>query len=180
MFGDFLEHIVQQKVKQLITQQITKWASGTDTAIHDVIGTLLWWLSKNTKLPSWADALAAALDKDHDGSILDDLGDLMQNSPMGERIMTHILGSQRTRIEAAIAQKTWLPAETVSQLYNLLAPLVMGKLWQEKKIQWRSSWQLADLLQKESSEVQQDSQLQPLLALLDTDGDGDIDLQDFL
>ncbi len=60
-----------------IQNQLGLDADATKKAVPAAVGTLLGALAKNAQSPSGATALLGALTKDHDGSILDNLGGLL-------------------------------------------------------------------------------------------------------
>ncbi len=75
-----LDMIAQQlggdQIQQL-SQQLGTSPQATQQAISAALPALLGGLSKNASSPDGAAALASALDRDHDGSMLDNLGGLL-------------------------------------------------------------------------------------------------------
>lgn len=181
MFWTFIEDLIKQQVNTYIASTLwtTQVATG-DTVVHTLVGSILGGLAKNTRSQSWADALLAALDRDHDGSILDDLGNLAGLEGDGSKIIQHIMWGKKEQIIATIAQKTQIDTQTITKLLDMVAPVVMGTLGKQKRTNNLDAKGIADVLTKETTALQQDTALSPLLWLLDKDGDGDVDLQDFL
>ncbi len=60
-----------------ISQQIGANPSQTQSAISAALPMLVGGLARNTQTPEGANALAGALDRDHDGSLLDNLGPML-------------------------------------------------------------------------------------------------------
>ena len=72
----------------------------TSSAVDSAMAVLMGALAKNTRNPEGASALGSALDRDHDGSILDDvMGYISGSNPIsntkaanGDGILGHLLG----------------------------------------------------------------------------------------
>lgn len=148
-------------------------------------------LARNASSERGATSLNRALEKDHDGSLLDALNDFASRGETdeGQSILEHVFGSRRPRVESAVGRSTGLDSATVSKLFALLAPMVMAQLGRSRQAQSLDSDGLADLLQQERARIDAaaapsaDSErsrptTSPLgeLArqLLDADGDGDL------
>jgi hypothetical protein len=99
-------------------------------AVATALPALLGALQRNSASPRGADALGAALDRDHDGAILDDLGALLGGGPSAsnERSLDHIFGNRRGNVEDAVASRAGLDRGQAMQLLAMLAPLVLGAL----------------------------------------------------
>jgi hypothetical protein len=99
-----------------------------------VVPTLLSGIQNNIS-SNGISGFLSALDKDHDGSILDDLaGYFNSNSTQtGDGILKHILGNQRTQVENKLAENNHINVESISKLLPLIAPIIMGYLGKEKK-----------------------------------------------
>ena len=70
------QNIDGQKLQQ-ISQAIGAEPTQTKSAMSAALPMLVGALAKNANTPQGAEALAGALDRDHDGSILDNLGSLL-------------------------------------------------------------------------------------------------------
>lgn len=152
-------------------------------AVQAALPALLGALSKNANDDSGASALLGALDKDHDGSILDDLAGFMGNSnaqSQGAAILGHIFGRQEPAVAKNLAGQTQLSGQSMSQLLAMLAPIVMGTLGKRKRQQSMNSRSLSEMLGGERREIQrrQPGILDMLGGGLDSDGDGDVDGKD--
>jgi len=102
----------------------------TQAAVSAALPALLGQLQRNSSTPQGAAALGAALDRDHDGSILDDLGSLLGGGPSSSHVrsLDHIFGNRRGSVEDAVASRSGLDRGQVMQLLAMLAPLVLGAL----------------------------------------------------
>ncbi|MCH9649980.1 MAG: DUF937 domain-containing protein [Deltaproteobacteria bacterium] len=156
---------------------------GTDegTASKAVAGALpmiVSALAKNASKPEGADSLRRALEKDHDGSVLDNLGGLIGGSQnkMGEGILRHVLGGQRGQVESGLGKATGLSSGSTGQLLAMLAPMVMGALGKQQRSRGLDSTGLAEMLGGERRRVEKaDPGVAGMLtSFLDSDGDGKI------
>jgi len=180
MFKDLIEGFVKDQIKNQITETIGVNNNKADGAIHDVIGSLIGGLANNASKPEWANALVSALDKDHDGSILDDAFAIMQSENKGEAIISHILWDKSSGISQLIGAKNNIDSAQVQKILAVIAPIVMGYLGKKKKEEWLGLDGIVSLLSGEKSAIAKDSAESPLVAFLDQDGDGDVDVMDFL
>jgi hypothetical protein len=138
---------------------------------------LLAALQRNASRPGGAEALTEALSRDHDGSVLDDLGAVFGGGRQkdGEGILRHALGDRRADVERAVGAQSGLDASQVSKLMTMLAPLVMGQLGKARRSGGLDAGGIADLLGRETRTVARDRpELGGLASLLDRDGDGSI------
>lgn len=107
----------------------------TTSAIEGVVPTLLGAMSSNAKSDSGASGFLAALDRDHDGSILDDISGFIGNTDgsAGQGILNHVLGGNQSNVESGLSSKTGLNSNQISSLLQTIAPLVMGYLGKQKR-----------------------------------------------
>ncbi len=116
-----------------------------------------------------------ALKRDHDGSILADLPQAVGNPNTlqdGTAILGHVLGDKSSGLVSSVSRATGLPSEQVSQIFALLAPIVMGALGQMQRKNNLDAQGVSSLLQQERKTVESTSS--GLTQLLDMDGDGDV------
>lgn len=83
--------------------------------------------------PAEAEALNNALDKDHDGSILDDPTQVVNRQEEGGSILSHIFGGQKSEVENQLSQNTGISMDKIGPLMGMLAPLVMGYIGRQKQ-----------------------------------------------
>lgn len=103
---------------------------------------------------------------------VDPLGD-------GAAILGHIFGQRQPRVTQGVAQVGGLNGAQSSQLLAMLAPIVMAVLARMMQNRGGDADALGGLLGGEARQVrQQDGGL--LGAVLDRDGDGDVDLSDLM
>ncbi|NNE71595.1 MAG: DUF937 domain-containing protein [Rhodothermales bacterium] len=176
----------------------------TQRAVEAALPALMAGLAKNASSPSGAASLASALDSDHDGSVLDNVGSLLgafgggggsksglggllgaaagmlggggsSRATNGAGILKHVFGNKKTGVEQAIGQASGLDAGQAGKLLMMLAPMVMGALGKAKKERGLDAGAIAGMLAGEKEELASASGgLGGLMGMLDSDGDGDI------
>ncbi|REC51805.1 hypothetical protein DRF62_16585 [Chryseobacterium piscium] len=93
-----------------------------------------------------AEALNNALDKDHDGSILDDTSQLDARQNEGGSILSHVFGSEKGNVENQLSQNTGISIDKIGPILAMLAPLIMGYIGKEKQQNNVGAGGLGDLL----------------------------------
>lgn len=162
---------------QAIGEQLGTDPARTQTALAAAVPMLLGALSRNASTPDGAAALSGALARDHDGSVLDNLGGFLQTfqGGSGDGILGHVLGAKRPAVESSLSKASGLDASSVSKLLALVAPVVMGALGRAQRNQGLNADSLAALLSHEKQAATAAAPgLQGFMKLLDTDGDGDV------
>jgi hypothetical protein len=102
----------------------------TSNAVSAALPLILGGLSRNAASGDGASSLLGALDRDHDGSVLDDvMGYLGQGGSVeGDGILSHVFGNGRSVVEQGVSRASGLDMSKVAQLLPLLAPIVLGAL----------------------------------------------------
>lgn len=108
-----------------------------------------------------AEALNKALDKDHDGSILQNPTQVEARQQEGGSILDHIFGGQKATVENQLSQKTGISMDKIGPILAMLAPLIMGYLGKQKQASNVSSGGLGDLLGGILGGAQNEAQAQP-------------------
>jgi len=143
-----------------ISQQTGLDESTASNVMSAAIPTLLSAMATNTQRQSEANGLLSALDRDHDGSVLDDLGGFLNNPQQGNGagILRHVLKGQRPQVESALAAKSGANAGGISKLLEIAAPLVMAYLGRQKREQGgMDSSGIASILQNLTGQSTQNS-----------------------
>ncbi len=155
----------------------------TSTAVESGISILMNALAKNAKNTDGATALGAALDRDHDGSIFDDLTGYINGTSKinqtkaanGAGILGHLLGEKQGGAVDALSQMSGLNQGQSSSLLVKLAPIVLGMLGKQKRSTGMSPTDLGGLLAGAAAQSNTRVQNPSLItSLLDRDGDGSI------
>lgn len=104
------------------------------------------YLRKKSQDSNEAEALNNALDKDHDGSILDDVSQVDARQAEGGSILDHIFGGQKGQVENSLSEQTGISMSKIGPILGMLAPLIMGYIGREKQANGVNSGGLGDLL----------------------------------
>ena len=155
----------------------------TSDAVSGAASILMSALAKNARSPEGASALSAALDRDHDGSILDDVVGFINGSSShtntragnGAGILGHILGGQQGSAIESLMKSSGLSKNQSSSLLIKLAPIVLGMLGKQKRSQSLDTSGIGSILANAAGTAKKRSPAGDLLtSFLDQDGDGDI------
>ena len=183
-FIDLLHGTLNEKTLGLLTEKIGgKDTQQTAAASSAIISTMMSALNKNVNHGNGADALLGALDRDHDGSIIDDLGDLLagKKAPVNTRavngrgILNHVLGDRQDNTLLMISKMSGMDLGKSWDLMKILAPVVMGGLGKEKKRRNLNAGGLADLLGSTvQSATHKSKEMSVIERMLDKDNDGSV------
>ena len=139
-----------------MSKQIGADEDKTGKALSAVLPLLMSGMAKNASSPQGAEAISRAIEKDHDGGILDNLTDFLGkggNQSAGAGILRHVLGSKQPRVEKAVSKSSGLDQGAVNKLMAMAAPMLMGQLGKQKKQQGLSSNAIAQLLSQEKEQI---------------------------
>lgn len=186
---DIVQSQLSEDMIGQLSRQIGSTPQQTQVAASSVIATLVTALSKNTEKPGGIDALVSAVDRDHDGSILDDaMGFLLGNKKPantnalnGSGILRHVLGGKQEAANDVLSKLTGLDKGAIAQLMITLAPMVLAAIGKARHKQGLTPQGIGDLLSGTvRSQTQQRTELGLLGRFLDRDGDGSVmdDLMD--
>lgn len=164
-----------------LAQAIGADENKTQAAVATALPALLTAMNRNAKQSDGANALAGALQKDHDGSLLDNLSGFLSGAVTGRQangagILKHVLGNDQSEVEQGIAQSSGLDLSQVAKLLPLLTPIVMAVLGKQQRSGGLNASALANLLGQESKTARQavpSDLLGSLGGFFDRDGDGD-------
>ncbi|MDH3744765.1 MAG: DUF937 domain-containing protein [Acidobacteriota bacterium] len=174
---DLLTQQIQSGGLSQIAGQLGTDESTAGKAVPAALGTLIGALAKNASSGRGAEDLFGALSRDHDGSILNDIGGAISNSGnlAGSGILKHVLGGNRQSIEKGLGQATGLDAGAIGKLLPMLAPILMGALGKARNEGNLDVGGLAGMLGQQRQHVQkQVPRGFGLGSLIDRDGDGQI------
>ncbi|MBC29864.1 MAG: hypothetical protein CMH48_03380 [Muricauda sp.] len=171
--------------KQLINgtaQQTGQPEDKTAQVLSMALPVLMAAMKRNASTPGGAQGLYNALNSKHDGSILDNLGDLFSGGVNkevvedGEGILGHILGPKKPQVENALSSRTGLDSGSVAQILKIAAPILLGYLGKETRQKNINDPQalnglLGGLLGGGKTANRQQSLIE---SFLDSDGDGSV------
>jgi len=157
--GQLSDDVVNQ-----LSNHIGAEPAQTATAAQGIFATLLGGLANNASTENGLSSLGSALDRNHDGSMMDDVmgmvGGMLQgggNSAAtdGQGIVGHILGDRQEVAAEQISQKSGLNMGQVMKLLPLLAPIVMSVLGKTKNSGGLDLGSLAGVLMGSAQQTQQ-------------------------
>ncbi|NNE26697.1 MAG: DUF937 domain-containing protein [Saprospiraceae bacterium] len=154
----------------------------TSVAANAALSVLMSAVAKNaTKDDNALSGLAGALDRDHDGSLLDDLMGFLsgraqpQNQKMlnGAGILGHVLGGKQNNAIDMLSQMSGLDKNQSMGMLIKMAPMVLGVLGRYKKQKQMDNDGLREYLGRSQKVYQEKNEGADIFTkLLDQDGDG--------
>lgn len=181
--------MLQGQLSDNLVDQLSQRLGGADkekTAIaaNGVLSALVSQIARNASTPEGASSLANALDNDHDGSVLDNLMDIIggganqtnNRALNGEGIIRHVMGERQNNVLDMISKMSGLDKGSAGNLMTTLAPIVMGMLGKQKREQGLDVGGLTSLLTGELQQQRQSDNpaMSMISRFIDQDGDGDI------
>ncbi len=180
---DLLQGQLSEGLLDQLSGQIGADRQQTQAATEGILSTIMGAMAKNAASPEGANALAGALDRDHDGSILDDVMGYLgghaqpQNQKMinGGGILNHILGGKQVGAIDMISQMSGLESGKTGSLMAMLAPIIMGALGRQKRQGGLDAGGITDFLTNSVQNAGQKRQEMGIIGkFLDQDGDGSV------
>ncbi len=161
---------------QAIGRQTGASPDQTRAALASAIPILMNALAKNSSSAEGASALQNAINRDHDGSLLDNLGGFLTNpaAANGAGILRHILGDRQQNVVNYISSDSGLNSSAVIRILEIAAPIVMGFLG--KKNSTGGGGIIGSILNSYlRAETKQAPQAQSVIdQILDRDNDGNV------
>jgi hypothetical protein len=180
-------HLSEQMIDQLSQQLGGEDKKKTAVAANGAVATIMAALAKNASNPQGASSLASALERDHDGSILNDvMGMITGRQPQAETvqsrmldgsgILKHVLGGKQGSAVDMISKMSGLSSDKSGSLLTMLAPVIMGMLGKTKQQENLDAGGISDLLNGfvNSQEQGGNPTMGMIGRFLDQDGDGSV------
>ena len=180
---DLLQGPVGQMIIQGVGSRLGSDTSKTKSAVSAAIPMLMGALKKNASDPEKASGLFEALQKKHDGSILDNISDIFGGGSVnedvvedGDKILGHVLGEKKEVVAAAISKQHGLDMGAAMNILKMAAPVVMGMIGkQARQANVSNPTDLTDIIGNMIGGHQEAEQHSSFIEnLLDQDGDGSI------
>jgi hypothetical protein len=178
---DLLNSDLGKTIVSGVSGQTGQSTDKTGNLLSMAMPVLMQAMRRNAATPQGADGLLGALNGKHDGSILDNLGDLFNGGvdqnvmDDGGKILGHVLGGSQQNVTNALSSKSGIDAGSVAQILKVAAPILMGVLGKQQRQQQVSNQNglegLLGGLLKGNSPQQEQSFLE---SILDADGDGSV------
>ena len=178
---DLLNSDMGRQLVSGMSSQLGQDQSKTANALTSALPLILGAMNRNASSENGAAGLLNALSSKHDGSILDQIGDVFGNPNKAEEVMqdgdgilNHVFGAKKENVAQAIGQSTGLDMGSAAKMLKMAAPFLMGYLGkQTRQNNVNSPSAISGLLgglmgqhdQKEQSIIEK---------FLDSDGDGSI------
>jgi hypothetical protein len=177
-----LLEMLQQRLGGDVVHQISSRIGAdpgtTGNAIDAALPLLLGAMARQNSSGQKAQALANAVSKDHDGSILDDVQGFVSrgDTSAGSGILGHILGGRQQAVQNGLSQTTGLESGKAGQLLTMLAPLVMGAVGRTSRESNLDPGGLSTMLTGEHEHLKQSAPgvMGALGRFLDHDNDGSV------
>lgn len=178
-----LDDLLGQEKSSEALSQITNMLGAnqteTSSAIQLALPMILSGLAQNAARDEGAENLNQALERDHDGNLLDNLAELESPNEITRRtdglgILSHIFGQQQGAVAQQVSQNTGLDVGQVAKLLITLAPIVMSYLGKQKRTENLDAAGLSEMLQNKQKEIQSSGNplFDQVMGYLDKNQDG--------
>ena len=180
---DLLTGDTGQRIVQGVSRETNQPEDKTASVVTMALPLLMGAMKRNAQTPQGAAGLMGALNNKHDGSILDNLGGLFDGGVNddikvdGLGILGHVLGGSQDNVVGAISKKSGLDSNSVMNILQVMAPIVLGYLGKQKRQQNVSSESGIESLlggMLGGGKKQQRKQQSLIESLLDGDNDGSV------
>ncbi len=153
----------------------------TTEAIDSALPMLMGALSRSVK-GDGAVGLCEALEKDHDGRILDNIPRHVRwgDRNDGQKILGHMLGSHQEAAAKVLGASSGLDRAQAASLMTTLAPVVLGALGKARQAKNLGPADLSNMLSGEELDLERQAPglMHAIWGLLDNDVDVDVELSD--
>ncbi len=162
------------------SQYLGQGKEQTGSALSAALPLILGAMKNNATSSDGAAGILGALSKDkHNGSILDNLGDVIGSKDSmndGANILGHVFGGKEQNVAQAVSSKSGLDMSKSMDLLKMAAPVIMGLLGkQSRQNNVSDGGGLEDLLGGFLGGGNQAKEGQSLITkILDANGDGSI------
>ena len=178
-FVDLLTQQLGGSTAEKLSTQLKATPTQTQQGLEQFLPIMVEAMSRNAQSESGAASLFNAAKKDHDGNILDNLGDVLGNrnlSGTGSGILRHVLGGKNDKVAEFISKSTGMSASQAINLMQLAAPLVMGMLSRQQNQNNMNPSDMSEMLRRSTHEVKQTDpkNMGMIERMLDRDGNGSV------
>ncbi|MDD2327638.1 MAG: DUF937 domain-containing protein [bacterium] len=181
--SELLNSAIGQSIVRNVAGQLGVNENQASSAVNMAIPAILAGMTRNVRSQDGAVSLNNALEKKHDGSLLENLSGMLQGHTSelqsdGDGILGHVFGKNRTAVEQGIAKKSGISLSKIGPLLAIVAPIVMAYLGKEKRQTDTGAGGLGDLLggllggATQQRSTTGGGLMDMLGGILDKDGDG--------
>ncbi len=170
LFQGPLKDVIVGQISQQLGVQNPQQAQ---TAIDGIMGTLLNAVTNNAATPEGQQSLEKALERDHDGSILDNLsgflsGNFTPSNPKtanGMGILSHLFKGEEETAALSISEASGIDTGKIMKIMAMLAPVLLGMLGKARQQPQaeQSGGGLLDILTGATKSVNQQPTVQNVL-----------------
>ncbi|MEZ4857820.1 MAG: DUF937 domain-containing protein [Flavobacteriaceae bacterium] len=138
---ELLNSDLGQQIINGVSNETNQPADKTAHVLQMALPVLMGAMKRNATTPEGAAGLLGALNNKHDGSILDNLGGLFgggvneEVKQDGMGILGHVLGGSQGNVASALSQKSGLDSQSVMNILQIAAPIILGYLGKQKQQQ---------------------------------------------
>ena len=180
---DLLSASIKESGLDNLSNKLGQDQRTTSEALDSALPLLVGALSRSAEKDG-ARGLTVALDKKHDGSVLDDIAGFIDKDDNvdGQGILGHVLGGSGDLAAKVLGAKSGLDQAGAASLMATLAPMVLGALGRAKQENDLSTDDITQLLAAEEQGIDKRAPgfKNVIGGILDADGDGDTDINDLL
>lgn len=161
-----------------LSQSLGEEKNKTKGAIDMAIPILLGALKKNTDIDGGKGVLSA-IEKKHDGGILNNFSDLISNPDKSEGpgILKHLLGEKQENAQKILASQSGISEKESGSILTVLAPMLLGAIGKNSNQSGGLNLgNITSLISGGAEEADKKSSLSSSLlsSFLDADNDGSI------
>ncbi|PVW13847.1 DUF937 domain-containing protein [Marixanthomonas spongiae] len=182
---DLLNSEMGQQIIGGISKETKQPQDKTASVLSMGLPILMGAMKKNAKSEQGASGLMSALSSGkHDGSVLDNLGGFFgggvneEEKVDGLGILGHVLGGSQDNVVGALSKKSGMDANSVMQILQVAAPILLGFLGKEKRQRNVDSQSgitsLLGNMMAGNTQEEQEKEQSLIESLLDGDNDGSV------
>lgn len=175
-----LAGLLQGKDLSKLASQVGGSEGEVKNGIMAALPAMLAALNKNTGTEEGAKSLNQALETKHDGSVLNNLEGYLKNPDLkdGAGILNHLFGAQTSNVAQAVSASSGLSQEGSVKMLQMMAPLVLGVLGQQKKENNLDAKGVGDLTSMFASNLTSNKNVSGIMGtvtnMLDSNKDGNV------
>ncbi len=156
-----------------ITKRLGVQNSQVRMAIAVGLPLLITALRKNAEKDEGANGILGAVNKKHDGGILDNITDLFDGDDGdededGSKILNHVLGNNKDQVANSISKESGLSSQKVVGILSMLAPIVMGMVGKNAKNNNTDAGGLSGLIGGLLGGLDGDQRAQPAMGFIES------------
>lgn len=175
-----MQMLVQSGALNQMAGQTGESPSATQSAISAILPTLVGAVANNAQSEGGMSMLMNVLDTDHNGSALDNIAGLVGGAMSGTRtgdgagILSHLLGGDHSGIANMVASQSGVSQSSAASMMQMLAPVVMNYIGQQKNAQGLDASSLISSLLNSGGQAQQGEQspISGLMGMIDMNKNG--------